>query len=168
MFVIENIDKLKMMVDVSEYDIDKVAVGQPVTINADILKNDVANGVVVRISPTGEEKSGSSERFIPIQIDIKSGYDRLIAGINANAKIQIAKADNAKVIPIEALRDNNDGTYSVLRVNSENKLEAVAVEIGIEDALEIQIISDNLNEGDKIVLNPDETMEEGMSVMVNE
>ncbi|HCT65385.1 MAG TPA: efflux transporter periplasmic adaptor subunit [Lachnospiraceae bacterium] len=168
MFVIENIDKLKMMVDVSEYDIDKVAVGQPVTINADILKNDVANGVVVRISPTGEEKSGSSERFIPIQIDIKSGYDRLIAGINANAKIQIAKADNAKVIPIEALRDNNDGTYSVLRVNSENKLEAVAVEIGIEDALEIQVISDNLNEGDKIVLNPDDTMEEGMSVMVNE
>ena len=168
MFEIENMDNLKMIVNVSEYDIDKVEVGQMVKINADILKGDEAEGVVSRISPTGEEKSGSSERVIPIQVDVKSGYDRLIAGINANVKIQVARAENAKVIPIEALRDNNDGTYSVFRVNTENILEAITVESGIEDALEIQVISDSLNEGDKIVLNPDETMTEGMSVMVNE
>ncbi|MGE4214768.1 MAG: efflux RND transporter periplasmic adaptor subunit [Anaerotignaceae bacterium] len=166
MFVIENMDKLKMMVSVSEYDIDKVAVGQLVKINADILKGEEAEGIVSRISPTGEAKSQSTERVIPIQVDVKSGYDKLIAGINANAKIQVAKSDNAKVIPIEALRDNNDGTYSVFRVNGENLLEIVTVEPGIEDALELQVISENLNEGDKIVLNPDETMTEGMSVMV--
>lgn len=166
LFVIENIDNLKMMVNVSEYDIDKVAVGQLVKINADILKGEEAEGVVSRISPTGEAKSQSTERVIPIQVDVKSGYDKLIAGINANAKIQVAKADNTKVIPIEALKDNNDGTYSVLRVSAENLLEKVTVEVGIEDALEVQVISDGLNEGDKIVLNPDETMTEGMSVMV--
>jgi RND family efflux transporter MFP subunit len=166
MFVVENMDKLKMMVSVSEYDIDKVAVGQLVKINADILKGEEAEGVVSRISPTGEEKSQTTERVIPIQVDVKSGYDKLIAGINANAKIQVAKADSAKVIPIEALKDNNDGTYCVFRVNAENLLEKVTVEPGIEDALEIQAISDGLNEGDKIVLNPDETMTEGMSVMV--
>lgn len=165
LFVIENIDKLKMMVSVSEYDIDKVAVGQLVKIKADILKDEEAEGVVSRISPTGEAKSQSTERVIPIQVDVKSGYDKLIAGINANAKIQVAKADNAKVIPIEALKDNNDGTYYVFRVNAENLLEKVTVEPGIEDALEIQVISDGLNEGDKIVLNPDDTMTEGMSVM---
>lgn len=166
LFVIENIDSLKMMVNVSEYDIDKVAVGQLVKINADILKGEEAEGVVSRISPTGEAKSQSTERVIPIQVDVKSGYDKLIAGINANAKIQVAKADDAKVIPIEALKDNNDGTYCVFRVNAENLLEKVTVEVGIEDALEIQVISDGLNEGDKIVLNPDETMTEGMSVMM--
>ncbi|MDD3570999.1 MAG: efflux RND transporter periplasmic adaptor subunit [Lachnospiraceae bacterium] len=166
LFVIENIDNLKMMVNVSEYDIDKVAVGQLVKINADILKGEEAEGVVSRISPTGEAKNQSTERVIPIQVDVKTGYDKLIAGINANAKIQVAKADNAKVIPIEALKDNNDGTYCVLRVNAENLLEKVTVVPGIEDALEIQVISEGLNEGDKIVLNPDDTMTEGMSVMV--
>ena len=166
LFVIENIGNLKMMVNVSEYDIDKVAVGQLVKINADILKGEEAEGVVSRISPTGEAKSQSSERVIPIQVDVKSGCDKLIAGINANAKIQVAKADNAKVIPIEALKDNNDGTYCVFRVNAESILEKVAVETGIEDALEIQVISDALKEGDKIVLNPDDTITEGMSVIV--
>lgn len=168
MFEIENMDKLKMVVKVSEYDIDKVAIGQYVEINADILKGEKAKGSVSRISPTGEEKSGSTERVIPIQVDIETGYDKLIAGINANAKIQVAKAENAKVIPIEALKDNNDGTYSTFRVNDQNTLEEIVVEIGIEDALDIQVMSDSLNEGDKIVLNPDETMTEGMSVMVNE
>ena len=70
MFVIENIENLQMKASISEYDIKKVKVGQKVKISAEILGDSTVDAVVSRISPTGEVKSGGSERIIPIVIDI--------------------------------------------------------------------------------------------------
>lgn len=164
-FVIENIDTLKMDVEVSEYDIDKLAVGQKVKISADILKGETVEGIVARISPTGEEKNGTTERVIPIQIEIDSDTKGLIAGITATAKIEVASSKNALVIPIEALIDNGDDTYGVQILNEDNTIKFIPVEIGVEDVLEIEIISDELQIDDKVVLNPDSSLEDGMSVI---
>lgn len=110
MFVVENIDQLEMEVLVSEYDIGKIEIGQPVTITADILKEDSVTGVVDRISPTGEEKTGTSERVIPITIKITGDSKNLIAGINAKAEILIAESKDVLILPLECLRENVDGT----------------------------------------------------------
>ena len=168
MFTIENIDVLKMDVDVSEYDIGKVAVGQNVTIGADILGDKTVKGSVSRISPTGEEKSGTSERFIPIQIDVDGNESGLIAGINATAKVQVAKSEGAIVVPIEAIFDNNDGTYAVINIKEDTTLEKVPVELGGESVLHIEIISDKVQENDRIVLSPTPDLTDGMSVIVSE
>ncbi|MCQ4727134.1 efflux RND transporter periplasmic adaptor subunit [Anaerotignum faecicola] len=168
MFTIENIDVLKMDVDVSEYDIGKIAVGQNVTIGADILGDKTVKGSVSRISPTGEEKSGTSERFIPIQIDVDGNESGLIAGINATAKVQVAKSEGAIVVPIEAIFDNNDGTYAVIKIKEDNTLEKVPVELGVESVLDIEIISDKVQENDRIVLSPTPDLTDGMSVIVSE
>ena len=159
---------LKMDVDVSEYDIGKVAVGQNVTIGADILGDKTVKGSVSRISPTGEEKSGTSERFIPIQIDVDGNESGLIAGINATAKVQVAKSEGAIVVPIEAIFDNNDGTYAVIKIKEDNTLEKVPVELGVESVLDIEIISDKVQENDRIVLSPTPDLTDGMSVIVSE
>lgn len=53
-------------------DIDRVQVGQEVEISADVLGKETVQGVVERISPTGEAKSStSSERVIPVYIKVK-------------------------------------------------------------------------------------------------
>lgn len=71
MIVVENLDELEMKIQISEYSIGKVAVGQPVAIRAEILATSRASGVVARVSPTGEEKGpGSAERVIPITVRI--------------------------------------------------------------------------------------------------
>ena len=110
MFTIENIDDLKMEVDVSEYDIANVALGQNVTVTADILGDGAAQGTITAISPTGEEKAGSTERVIPVEVTIEGGQEGLIAGINAKAEIAVKEAKIALVVPIEAIYDNLGGT----------------------------------------------------------
>lgn len=76
-FMIENLDVLEMKIKISEYSIGKVAVGQKVSISADILNGDVVDGEVTAISPTGEEKgSGSTERVIPTTIRIMDNNTR--------------------------------------------------------------------------------------------
>ncbi len=103
MFVIEDLSKLQMKVQISEYDIGQVAVGQKATISADILGGKAVAGQVSRISPTGESKSGGTERVIPTIIDIKEENNQLIAGINAKAVIHLAKSENTFTVPLEAL-----------------------------------------------------------------
>lgn len=169
MFVIENIDRLQMKVNVSEYDISKIKEGQKVTVSAEVLGEETVEGVVSRISPTGEEKSGTTERVIPIVIDITGQNDKLIAGINAKAKIHINESIDTLYVPLECIHDDGDGKYSIYRVNEENKIEIIPVELGVENDVNIEIKGEGIDVGNKIIMSPDPTtMTEGTVVMVEQ
>ena len=168
MFVVENLQQLQMQVAVSEYDVADIAVGQKAEITADVLKGDTVSGVVERISPTGELKEGSTaERVIPTVVRLTETNEALIAGINAKAEIIIAEVKDALSVPLEAVQDHGDGTATVWRVKEDKTVEPVEVQLGLENDLEIQLISDTLAVGDQLVLNPAEDLTEGMAVMVN-
>lgn len=172
MFVIEDLSKLQMKVQISEYDIGEVAVGQEATISADIMGGKAVAGQVSRVSPTGESKSGGTERVIPTIIDIKGENDQLIAGINAKAVIHLAKAENTFIVPLEALIEGESAeggkVWQLYRVNAAGILEQIDVTLGVENDLQAEIFSDQLAEGDTIVtiITPD--LHEGMQVPVPE
>ena len=69
-------------------------------------------------------------------------------------------------MPIEAVQDNGDGTGTVRRVKEDNTIETVAVKLGLETDLLIQIIGDDIQEGDQLVLNGEE-LADGTLVSVN-
>jgi RND family efflux transporter MFP subunit len=165
MFVVEDLQNLKMDVRISEYDISKIQVGQKVTITADVLGDDSVEGVVSRISPTGELKDQTSkEMVIPVQIDVKKDNSKLIAGVTAKAKIEIQKKSNVLSAPIDSiLEDPNTGDTAVMVMNGAT-LKKVPVELGIEGDFNVEITSGSLKVGDKVVLNPTFDMTDGMEV----
>ena len=166
MFVIENIDNLQMKGNISEYDISKIKEGQKVTISASILGDKTIEGIVSRISPTGEQKSANgTERVIPIIITVLEKDENLIAGINAKAKIHINQNQNTLFVPIECVYTDENKKSSVYKVNSENKIEIIPVELGVENDLSIEI-KGNINEGDLVIMSPEpSTMTQGSVVM---
>ncbi|MGN0133425.1 MAG: efflux RND transporter periplasmic adaptor subunit [Anaerotignum sp.] len=166
MFVIENVDTLQMKVMVSENDIAKVSVGQKVDITADILNGESVQGEVIRISPTGELKDGTtSERVIPVYISVQEKNDKLIAGITAKATIHIAEAKQALTVPYEAVGELEDGSTVVYVVNEDNTIRIVPVELGLETDLYVEIKGGELKEGQTIVLNPSPALTEGVAVV---
>ena len=169
MFIINNLDVLEMKINVSEYSIGKVKVGQPVAINADILNGDTVNGEVTDISPTGEEKGGgSTERVIPTTIRIIDQNTKLIAGITAKAKIELQKAEDVWVVPISALIQNPDGTMAVASVVN-NTVKYIPVKTGVESDIEAEIIPDEegaLTEGLQLIEAPSPMITDGMTVHV--
>lgn len=166
MFVIENVDNLQMKVMVSENDIAKISVGQKVDITAEILNGESIQGEVIRISPTGELKDGTtSERVIPVYISVKEKNDRLIAGITAKATIHIAEAKQALTVPYEAVGELEDGSMVVYVVNENNTIHIVPVELGLETDLYVEIKGGELKEGQTIVLNPSPALTEGTAVV---
>ena len=169
MFVVENLKKLQMKVSVSEFDIGKVKMGQNVEIYSDILGSDFAKGTVARISPTAEQKDlNNMERVIPVLIDVTEKPEKLIAGVIAQAKIMVDKSENVFSVPSGALLQDENEKYKIFVVNSDNLLKSVPVEIGLETDLETEISGSGLEEGMKVVVNPDYTLTDDMAVAPNE
>ncbi len=169
MFVIENLDQLQMKVMISENDIDRVQVGQKVEIAADILGKDVVEGVVDSISPTGEQKSStSSERVVPVIIRVVGTNEKLIAGINAEATIQVQTVENTLTVPLETLTDLEDGSTVIYTVTEQNTIHIVPVSILLETDLYAAVEAEGLLEGTNVILNPDLSMTEGAAVTIQQ
>lgn len=167
MFIVENLEKLQMKVAVSEFDVGKIKLNQEAEIYSDILGKEFAKGIIARISPTAEQKDNNTmERVIPVLIDITEKPENLIAGVIANAKIKTEKRENTFAVPSGAIVQDGEG-YKIYILNDDNTISSIPVEIGLETDLESEIIGD-LTEEMKFVINPDETFEEGMTVIPNE
>lgn len=165
MFVIEDLDNLKMNVRVSEYDISKIKLGQKVKITAEVLGKESVMGTVSKISPTGESKDAASkEMVIPVQIDVEKGNTQLIAGVSAKAEILIQKKNDALTIPIDSiLEDPDTGEFSVFKLNK-NSIKKVPVTLGIEGDFHVEILTGDLSAKDQVVLNPNFDLKDGMEV----
>jgi HlyD family secretion protein len=165
MFVVEDLQNLKMDVRISEFDISKIKVGQKVTITAEVLGEQSVQGVVSRISPTGEKKDDASkEMVIPVQIDVQRGDSKLMAGVTAAAKIEIEKRSKVLAVPMDSiLEDPNSGKNFVMVVKAA-KLKKVPVELGLEGDFNVEISSGKIAAGDQVVLNPTFDMTDGMEV----
>lgn len=167
MFIIENLDVLEMKINISEYSIGKVQVGQDVEITADILGGNVVKGCVTAISPTGEEKGGgSTERVIPTTIKVEEKDTKLIAGITARAKIVLSQAENSLIVPISAVMEEEEGDY-VVAVQG-NIVKRIPVSTGVESDIQVQVIpakEGELTEGMAVAANPTSDMAEGMKVI---
>jgi len=165
MFVVEDLQNLKMDVRISEYDISKIQVGQKVTITAEVLGDDSVEGTVSRISPTGELKDASSkEMVIPVQIDVKKENSKLIAGVTAKAKIEIEKKTDVLSAPIDSVLEDPTTGDSYVMVLEGTALKKVPVELGLEGDFNVEILSGKLQAGDMVVLNPTFDMADGMQV----
>ncbi len=169
MFEIENLEKLEMEIPVSEYYIGEIKLGQKVIITADILNGESVEGTVTAISPTGEVKSASStERVIPITIQISDTSSALIAGINAKASIILDEAENTFIVQSSDVVQRADGSLAVATVEN-GGIKWIPVLCGIESDFEVEIIpveEGSIVEGMQIVLNPNGNMAEGMLVSV--
>ena len=165
-FSIENLEQLELEIKVSEFSIGKVKVGQKAVISADILGGETEEGEVVKISPTGEEKGGgSTERVIPTTIRIEGKDTKLIAGITARAQLLIDEAQEAFVVPSQALFDSGDETY--IAIVQDGKIRWIPVKIGVDGDVSVEVIPTDdtlLEEGMQVVTEPDVSLTDGTAV----
>ncbi|MGL5435767.1 MAG: efflux RND transporter periplasmic adaptor subunit [Lachnospiraceae bacterium] len=165
LFSIDNLEKLEMKINVSEYSIGKVLVGQSAAISADILDGEVEQGIITSISPTGEEKGGgSTERVIPTTIQILNENTKLIAGITAKAEIVLAESKDTWSVPVSAILELEGGSY--LAAVEAGMVKLIPVTTGVESDIAIEINGEGLNEELIYIITPDAGMEDGTPVMV--
>ena len=98
--IVYDLSYLEMNINVDELQISSISVGQKVQITADAVPDKTYVGTVTRVSMKGASNGGTTTYPVSIRIDDTDG---LRPGMNANAEIVVAKADNALVVPNAAV-----------------------------------------------------------------
>ena len=157
--IVYDLSYLEMNINVDELQISSISVGQKVQITADAVPDKTYVGTVTRVSMKGASNGGTTTYPVSIRIDDTDG---LRPGMNANAEIVVAKADNALVVPNAAVVR---GSYVLVTkdspsaANADTAMEApegfvyVPVKTGVSDDDYTQIVS-GIQEGDTIGYDP--------------
>ncbi|MBE3144208.1 MAG: efflux RND transporter periplasmic adaptor subunit [Planctomycetes bacterium] len=135
---------------IDETDMDKLAIGEETQVVFDAIPNKTFTGKVVRIYPNLVTVSNYQAIQALAQLDLSAEATppTLPVGLNGSVDVIGAKAENVLLVPVEALRDLGNGSYSVFVVkNGQPQLKVVTV--GLMDAANAEIKT-GVNLGDVV------------------
>lgn len=168
---IQDVDNLEMIINMNEYDIGKIKVGNKVEISGDSLQGKKYSGEVKHIANVAkasllEDKNvAGSENTIEVKISINRGKDVLKPGLTAKADILTDSKKDVFILPYETIFTKKDGSKSIFVVEN-GKLEEVDISTGVGNDFKVEVTGD-LKSGMEVVLNPTEDNSSGEAVIVN-
>jgi HlyD family secretion protein/macrolide-specific efflux system membrane fusion protein len=142
---------------VDETDIGKVKVGQKANFTVDAYTGKTFTATVSNISQTDVSSTWSSSTstttviYYSVTLDIDDPENLLKPAMTARVNINIAEKNDALMIPLSALKTNNDGQYVVV-VTPEGKTENRNVTVGLYSDDKVEI-TEGLSEGDKLSIS---------------
>ncbi len=154
MAVIYDLSALVFTIPLDELDVSKVSVGQAVTVRVDALDGRTFDGTVTKISMAGNTEKGKTA--YPVTVKIENPPKELLPGMNVNAAIVVAKADNALAVPVAAVQ-YGDVVYARNKAGGDYPPEdgvpqgfhSVKVGTGVSDGDHVEIKA-GLEEGDEV------------------
>jgi HlyD family secretion protein len=148
LMTVADLDHLAAQVDLSEFDVARVKLGQKATVRVDALGGKPYPGKVTYAAPTGYDNNGVVTFPVRISIGAAAG---LRAGMNVSVRIIVAQRDNVVKIPLEAVsRDDEDRTVvEVLDASGKPVTKPVTTGLASNDSVEIV---EGLKAGDRVAL----------------
>lgn len=144
---------VRITADISEYDIAAVGPGQAVTFAVDGLGAE-AEGTVesigsVRADP-GQTTTAAVTEF-PVVAKLASAPAGLRVGMSVQTTIDVHRVDDVLAVPVQALDEASDGTYTVTTVDARGTTKTVDVQVGLIGDSYAEI-TNGLSAGDVVVI----------------
>jgi HlyD family secretion protein len=137
-----NLEQPLLEVYLDETDMDKVAIGYEADIVFDALPDNNYTGQVIAVNPSLETVSGVQAIQVTVLLDEGSlGSGQVLpVGLNASVDIIAGRAEDAVLVPVEALRELGPDEYAVFVIeDGEPKLRIV--QVGLVDITSAEILS---------------------------
>ena len=160
-YIAEDLTKMQIETSVSEADIGMIKQGQSVTFTVDAYSGQNFHGSVrqIRLSPT----TTSNVVVYTVVIDVDNSDMKLMPGMTAFVTIVVNsakdtwKAQNSAFLirSFDGIIETHDESITPqnhLAIQRNGKIILVSYKKGLATATETQIISDEIQEGDKIVI----------------
>lgn len=147
MFAISDPSSLVFEANVDEIDVGRLVIGQPATIALDAFADTTFSGKISYISFVSETSGGGATVF-PVKITFDQPQNLRI-GLNGDVSIEVAKEEQVLTVPIEAVREDDEGKY-VFRKTGES-FERVAVTVGNQNE-DIIVIKSGLSDGELVAV----------------
>jgi HlyD family secretion protein len=149
-FRVEDLSHLYVDLEISEVDINSVAVDQPVSMVFDAVQGKTYNGKVVTVNQSGDVTAGTVN-FV-VTVELNDADKQVKPGMTAAVTITVKEIQNALLVPNRAVRVVDGNRIVYVLVND----QPVSTEIRLGAASDAysEVIGGDLTEGDLIILNP--------------
>lgn len=136
------IGELLAVVYAAERDYPRLHLGQDALISVDAYAGERFAGQVLRIAPQFREAS----RQARIEVRVPNPEERLKPGMFVRVQVQLAQADDAQVVPVEAVvsRNRQSGVFLVEEGDEGPVARFVPVRTGISEGSRVQILEPTL------------------------
>jgi HlyD family secretion protein len=136
---------------VDETDLDMVFMGEDAEVIFDAFPEKTYTGEVIQINPSLESYGGGYQvltGLVQLTLTDAEAENSLPVGLSGSVELIGGRSEDTLIVPIEAIHDLGDGTYSVFKVvNGEPTF--TLVEVGLMDYSYAEIKS-GLNNGDEV------------------
>jgi membrane fusion protein (multidrug efflux system) len=153
-------NEIEVKVGVEAEDLSAAQEGAPITI---VPLNDPTAAKVEGSIRLVTRRIDPTTRLVDVYVALPQGTKLLLDGY-VRGEIQRTERD-ALVVPRSAVLPNESREFEVFTV-ANNRAMKHSVKIGVENPKEIQVISDELHEGDSVVTVGNYELEDGMAVEI--
>lgn len=171
LFVIEDLDDLRISSYVGEYDISYVSEGMNATVRCDALDGAEYGGKVITVSPTSDASAANTGVNYKIETEVDGEDGKLRVGMSAKVDILSERKENVLTITYDSLAADENGNDAVYIAEKGGdgvwRARLIPVQIGLETDYEIEVISSELKAG-MLVLTDTTLLSDGAVVMINE
>lgn len=158
LFTIESNKDVKVTVELSKYDLEKVKEGQEATLT---IAGSTYQGKVSKINKMAQTNQQNAS-VVNADITVINPNSSIFLGVEGKASIHTAKSEGAVLVPYEAVNTDKDGDFCYLV--KEGVIVKQRIVTGISDDADIEVI-EGISEGDTVVTASNMNLEEGMQVM---
>ncbi len=131
---------------VDEVDVGNLVVGQIAQISLDAFPEATFSGKISYVAYTSETSAGGATVF-PVKV-LFDEPQKLRIGLNGDVTISVERQENVLTVPVEALREDEEGSYVFRKTGS--SYERVAVEVGSQNE-DVAVIVRGLSDGERVV-----------------
>jgi multidrug efflux pump subunit AcrA (membrane-fusion protein) len=136
---------------VNEVDVQKLEVGQSVTIGLDANPDAVLRGKVSKVANIGQKRPNSDAKVFEVIIDIDESDPSLRPAMTTSNTIEVAHQEKALHVPLETLHSAGDSlTFVYLRENTDVVRQEVAVGLINDNRA---VIEDGVTSTDQLFLS---------------
>lgn len=151
---------VKVMINVTENDISKIATGMPVQVTFDAFPEEVFNGKLNRLFPTVDPAT----RTFQVEVQVANPKEKIKPGMFARVDINLGDQDNV-VVPDRAVVKQTGSGNKYVYVLKGNTVSFKRVELGQRLDTFYELLS-GIEDGDTVVITGQSRLIDGAQVEV--
>ncbi len=162
-FVVEQIQPVKMLVNVSESLFTQVSKGMEFDITVDAYPGEIFKGKVNLLYPT----VNAATHTFPVEVICENKDQRLRPGMFARVTANFGTNHHIVIPDVAVVKQQGSGEHFVYVLKPDNTVKYTLVELGKRMGNRYEIIS-GINEGDRIVTEGQIRLKDGVNVTVKQ
>lgn len=156
---VESVEKVYVRLNVSKYDLEKIAVGQKADVD---IAGKTYEGTVAKIDGMATQNN-SGAMVVGVNVNIDDPDENIFLGVEARVYVHMAKAEDVVIIPLEVINSDRDGDFVYVEKNGVVEKRRITTGIASDSMSEVK---EGLSEGDNVIMGNGMEFEDGTAVTV--